>query len=41
MVKPCQVEPQGPPLSAKGPFVRFDPVDLTIRGYKPKLTPEI
>ena len=25
-----------PPLSAKGPFVRFDPADLTIRGYKAK-----
>ena len=25
-----------PPLSAKGPCVRFDQADLTIRGYKAK-----
>ena len=36
MVKPRQVEPQGPPLSAKGPFVKFDPVDSTIRGNNHK-----
>ena len=32
MVKPRQVEPQGPPLSAKGPFVKFDPVVSKISG---------
>ena len=36
MVKPRQVEPQVPPLSAKGPFVKFDPVDSTIRGNNHK-----
>ena len=36
MVKPRQVEPQGPLLSTKGPFVQFDPVDSTIRGNKAK-----
>ena len=26
-MEPRHVQPQGPPLSAKGPFVRFDPAD--------------
>ena len=36
MVKPRQVEPQGPLLSTKGPFVKFDPVDSTISGNNHK-----
>ena len=36
MVKPRQLEPQGPPLSAKEQFVKFDPVDSTIRGNNHK-----
>ena len=36
MVKPRLVEPQGPPLSAKGPFVKFDPVDSMICGNNHK-----
>ena len=31
-----QVEPEGPPLSAKGTFVKFDPVDLTLSGNNHK-----
>ena len=36
MVKPRQVEPQGPPLSAKGPFVKFDPADSKLFGNNHK-----
>ena len=36
MVKPCQVEPLGPPLSAKGPFVKFDPADSKLSGNNHK-----
>ena len=31
-----EVEPQGPPLSAKGPFVKFDPADFKPSGNKHK-----
>ena len=35
-MKPRQVEPQGPPLSAKGPFVKFDPADSKLSGNNHK-----
>ena len=35
-VKPHYDWSSDPSLSAKGPFVRFDPVDYTIRDYKAK-----
>jgi len=33
---PTMIDPQTPPLSAKGPFVWYDPVDSMIRGNKAK-----
>ena len=34
VMEPCHVQLQGPPLSAKVPFVRFDPVDWMLSADK-------
>ena len=33
-MEPRHVQPQGPPLSAKVPFVRFDPADWMLSADK-------